>query len=241
LKSSITEYRRDLKEYLTAYTGLQRSDAFINILATKIDKEILKELKLDSLLNDVVRKYPDVYIDNLFLVNLVTILEEFLKNRLVEEFEINQKAVTNFLLKYNVDKKLTTTDTINGPKKFAIELLNKVLFHNLAKVARIYLMSLDIDIIKLCDFKTLNLVVKLRHIIVHDGGKLKGEKLKLNHNHLLNYINEVNKFVENIDFFINNGRPKQRHRDIHLEIARQNKSLIHYQDAIDYRVEKRGL
>ncbi|MBO9682307.1 MAG: hypothetical protein J7502_06515, partial [Flavisolibacter sp.] len=87
-----------MNEFVAAYRGIRLSDAFINILNHKADKEVLKKLKLDRFLSHVIKIYPDRYVKNLFLVRLVTLLEEYLKNRLLEEFSENETAVTNFLV-----------------------------------------------------------------------------------------------------------------------------------------------
>lgn len=237
ISTAIIEYRNSLKEFLDAYVGIKRSDAFINILNAKIDKKILSKHKLDILLSSLANVYPDRYIDELFLVRLVTLLEEFLKNKLIEEFSNNEEYIIRFLNKYNTDRRILIKDVIAGPRKLALDYLDEVIFHNLPKVEKIYLIALSIDIKELCNFKTLMLMVKIRHLIVHTRGKFKANE-KLNSLSFQLFINQVNQLVENIEYVLKNGRIKKRHNRIKIQYRGKEGNLIDMQDLINYEVIK---
>lgn len=238
MRNAYLEYKTDLDEFVAAYRGIRLSDAFINILNHKADKEVLTKLQLDRFLSHVIKVYPDRYVKNLFLVRLVTLLEEYLKSRLLEELNKSETAVTNFLTGYITDRKLTVKDVLDGPQKLAISFLDDILFHNLPKVEKIYSLTFKLDIKKLCDFKLLMTIVKMRHLIVHEGAKEGKSRQKLQTHSLQTCLDEINRLIENIEFSIKNGRPKKTIKRINVDgwgkpIFRENT-----QDIIDYETLK---
>lgn len=214
------------------------SDAFINILNHKADKEVLTKLQLDRFLSYVIKIYPDRYVKNLFLVRLVTLLEEYLKNRLLEEFNKNETSVTNFLTGYFTDRKLTVKDVLDGPQKLAISFLDDILFHNLPKVEKVYSLTFKLDIKKLCNFKLLMTIVKMRHLIVHEGAKEEKSRQKLQTHSLQTCLDEINKLIENIEFSIKNGRPKKTVKRINVDGWGKQFFQENSQDIIDYETLK---
>jgi hypothetical protein len=198
VKGAYFEYKSDLNDLIAAYRGIRLSDAFVNILNRKADKAILQSLGLDQFLALVIMRYPDRYVKDLFLVRLITLLEEYLKNRLVEEFLKNSNSVNQFLKGFITDRKLNINDVLDGPQKLALSFLDDILFHNLPKVEKIYSLTFKIDIKKLCDFKRLIVIVKMRHLIVHEGAKEAKSREKLQTHSLQTCLDEINKLIENI-------------------------------------------
>lgn len=242
MKSAYLEYKSDLKELATAYTAITLSDAFINILHKRADEKVLKEWKLDQFLARVIKIYPDRYVRELFLVKSVTLLEEYLKKRLLEEFHRNETSVKNFLSGYLTERKLTINDVISGPKKLAISFLDDIIFHNLPKVEKIYFLTFKLDLKNLCDFKRLMIIVKMRHVIVHEGGKKRGSREKVKTHSLQTCIDEINKLVENIEFSLKKGRPKRVVKTIKIDGWDKLLFQESTQDIVDYEHEKfRGI
>lgn len=233
--NAFLEYKVDLKFFIESYQAIRLSDAFVNIVNSKIDEETLKRYKLNILLKKVIKIYPDKYIKDLFLVRLVTLLEEYLKNRLIEEFSKNEVTVKNFLLSFNSDRKLTAQDVINGPKLLAIGYLDEILFHNMPKVERVYNSAFKFDIKKLCDFKRIVVITKMRHLIVHNGGKTKTNE-KIQTHSLQTCIDEINKLIENIEFYIKNGRPKKSIKKVYIDAFGKDLMQDNLQDLVDYEI-----
>ena len=233
--SAYEEYKRDLKNLISAYKGVRLNDAFINILDIKIDKSILAKLKLDSFISQLIKTYPYQYLNDLFFVRLVTLLEEYLKNRLIQEFDENETSIKNFLLNYTTDRKLTSIDVVNGPKILATSFLDDITFHNMPKVERVYYATFKFDIKKFCDFKRLVIIVKLRHILVHNGGKTKSKEKLITYS-LQTCLDEINRLIENIEFCIKNGRPKKIVKRIDIENYGRSIYSENKQDLIDYEI-----
>lgn len=237
MRNAFLEYKSDLKELVAAYKVIRLSDAFINILPAKIDQTILRDKKLDKILADIVKVYPDKYIKDLFIVKLITLLEQYLKKRLTQEFNANEASVRNFLLKYNSERKLGVNDVIEGPQKLAISYLDDILFHNLPKVERIYFLTFNFDIKKFCDFKRLITIVKMRHLIVHDGGKDKSNK-KIETHRIQTCLDEVDKLIENIEYSIIKGRPKKVIKRIEIDNYGSSHLDENLQALLDYEMIK---
>jgi len=232
--SAIKNYRVHFEKMVTAINAIENSDLIVNVLAKKLDDKNLKEI-----LKNVTKKYPDQYVQSLFLINAITLLEVYLKDRIIEEFNNNSNAVDRFLHNYDCIGKITVDDIINGPVSFAIKSLEGIIFHNLPKVEKIYAPIFDMDLKNMADYKLLNLSVRYRHSFVHENGKLKGKIIRFGNRDLQNILNEITIFVENIDFFIIHKRKKARHLDYYRKF-RIKERLFHSQDHISYEYEKFG-
>ena len=55
MRTAYIEYKTDLNEFVVAYRGIRLSDAFINILNHKADKEAIIKLQLDHFLSRVAK------------------------------------------------------------------------------------------------------------------------------------------------------------------------------------------
>lgn len=228
---SLIRFRESIDKMIYAAECIENSDYVVNLLLKKVDHDKLKEVGLYNVVNKLVKRYPDLYIQNLLLGNLIAIMECYLKDRLQESFSENKEVLDCFLKGYEHNIKITVDDVVNGPLQLANKFTNEVIFHNLRKVDNVYKAAYNIDIKKMADFKALNLLIRIRHAIIHDNGYIKGKRVEINNTILRDNLNEVCTWIENIDFFILNQRLKTRHVDYYRKRSREFENIIPIEDS----------
>lgn len=196
---SISILNEDFKEIYTSILSLGIytlsnaaffKNASIMEELTDSDKEIFQN----------VRNFENNnYLFNSLYISVVAVLETYLKNRLIEELEKYPLKCEQLILKYNIGRHYTAKDILDGPKKVAREILDSIIFHNLPKVNTIYKIIFSIDILAILQEKRVFEIIKIRHKIVHQSGRINDMKIFVREYALLSDMTILNKWLQDID------------------------------------------
>ena len=133
-------------------------------------------------------------------VHSVTLMESYLSETLKSLIVSDNTCLVNAVkgveelkqTKPSLDEILQDDDIVI---RKVLEWLPTVLFHNLAKVLKIYSIVLDTDIV--IDMSILGKITSVRHDIVHRNGKdFEGKPVFLSQNVCRNSISEINTFID---------------------------------------------
>ena len=203
-----------LYEYIN-YSLFKDPKAELNKGALKVFTEIKKFEKNNKLYN-------------YFTVHIVSIMENYLHNILIESIEADEEKSLRFIKEYKLDRNLTPQDVIDGPKLLAIKTLKTLIYHNLPKVNSIFKIIFDLDILNIenVDIKKIFRIVKLRHGIVHKSSRFKEKEVCIKQDTFLAYLDLISDWLLNIDSLIQNGRPRKRTTNYRYKFYREISSKI---------------
>ncbi len=193
---AIKQFRENIDNLLYADFIMGQYKAF-----TAIVKDTISDKNVNEILDEIIRADDKDLIYNLFFVNLVTILEVYLKDRIVEELNKYPDKVNKFLKEYKSDRKITIEDVLAGPSSLTDDLLNNIVFHNIRKTDAIYKIVLGFSITQFGDYKHLDFIINVRHKIVHHGGTINGKKIRVTPVRFIWACQEVTRYVEGIDYY----------------------------------------
>ena len=199
----------------------------------ELDKDLLDDQDNIRSIISIIEKSDQRLVVNYLFVNIVSTMEVYLKERLIEKLNEDEQLTYKFLREYKYDRKLTVDDVFNGPETLLNSFLDSIIYHNVKKVDAMYKIVFGVSIMGFINQEALNWIVELRHIIVHDAGFTKsGKKVEIFDDHALWAMNQVTRFVESIDYFIRNGKVRKKFRN-YLN------SLINSHDQIFESLSKR--
>ncbi len=177
-------------------------DVFESILETKdIDLVALSSLDNILLLLNLTDSVPNSNLENTYLrllySNAISVMETFLADTLKSLVTKDEESLKKFVqtYKYFRDIKISLSQIYveyENIQKKVISELDKILYHNLAKVTMIYKTCLGIEL----HVQELYECVSKRHDIVHRNGHDKDG------NEIIITVDEVRKLVENIKYVI---------------------------------------
>jgi hypothetical protein len=207
--NSIKTFHEDLLEIFNSVLTL---NLYRYITATlKNKKEDLGvNSKADLKLFDFIEAFEAYnYIYNSLYINLVAILETYLQDRLYEELKSDSSKIHKLVLNYNLERKFTAKDIIEGPNPIAQEILDGIIYHNLPAVNILYKVIFNIEILSLMKNKRIFEIIKIRHKIVHRSGRIDEKKIFIRSFTLLEDMTAIAAWVENMDFYILNKTEKK--------------------------------
>lgn len=132
----------------------------------------------------------------------ITCLEDYLSTTLIQQVLNNDENFKNFTRTFkNIqNRKFTLSELyekLDNIRDIVKKELVDVIYHDLPKVKGMYEDTLKIDF---PDIEELMKIIKSRHDMVHRNGKNKeGEKIEISKEVVQNAIDEVEKFVTDID------------------------------------------
>jgi hypothetical protein len=200
---NLQEHLREQYEFEEDLEWLKKNDSSI-IHRNYIEElaELEKFVTTNPLKNKPYIGYRMAY------AHAVTLLEGFLGDTiksLINENNIyfsNSRKIDELKsAKYSLDYLITSE---SNPKNLAIKELSKILYHNIPKAKRIFEIVLD----KKLNIKISGIVkiTDIRHDIVHRNGKTKdGTPLYLDQSDVMSMLNDVKKFVDDLQRVINNN------------------------------------
>ena len=181
------------EDYLEA---VESNTEFFETFCNQMEK--IKKLSENNILN---AELIDT-LDKLLFSNMITCLETYLSDALINTIFTNEIFMKNFVEKFENYKKCSFKfNTIykqmdNIEKKIKEDLL-KLLYHNLRVIKAIYKITFDIDF---PDITNLMKKVNIRHDLVHRNGKNKnGKEHTISKEELNGTYDLVFEFVKNID------------------------------------------
>lgn len=156
---------------------------------------------------------------NYFTVNIISIMENYLQNILIEIIEKDDEKSMKFIKEYRFEKNLTPQDVIDGPRILTVNILNNIIYHNLPKVNSLYKIIYDLDIlnIKDVDIKMIFQIIKLRHNIVHKSSRFNEKKVTVKLDSFLGFLNLISNWLLNIDSLIMTNDLRKRTTDYKLK------------------------
>ncbi len=228
---SITNFRDDLQDIFDSVVSLYLYK-YLNASVFKKRENLLATTKSDLRIFELTQKFETHnYIYNSLYISVVALLETYLQDKLTTELEKDEKKVEKLILEFNLTRKLTAKDILNGPKVIAQEILTQVIFHNLAKVNALYKIVFSADILHLNKNKRLFDIIKVRHKIVHRAGRIQEKKIFVSQLTLLKDMTLISAWVENIEHFINQSTEKKGFVDYYKRFniitTKLSKSNIH--------------
>ncbi|CAL2084581.1 hypothetical protein [Tenacibaculum sp. 190524A02b] len=160
---------------------------------------------------------------NHLLVNVISIMESYLHNILVEEIKNDHSKTIKFVENYNFQKNLSVQDVIDGPESLTLKTLDNIIYHNLPKVNILFKTVFDLDVLKIpnSNIKTIFAIIKVRHSIVHDSNRVNGKKFYISSYTFVDYMDIITNWLLNIDCIIMNERVKKRKTDYSLRFHKE--------------------
>lgn len=222
---SIRRFRDNIDNLLYADFAIGQYKILTTIVKNTIDDKSINEI-----LDEIIKAEDKELIYNLYYVNLVTMLEVYLKDRMLEELTKNPDTVEKFLKEYKSDRKITIEDVLAGPNDFLYDLLNDIVFHNIKKVDTIYKIIFGFNIIQFSDFKKLDFIVRVRHEIVHRGGNINGKKIRVTPIGFQMACQEITRFVEGIDYYYRFHKKRSKFPRIYLKHSKKWEKLFEWDD-----------
>ena len=165
---------------------------------------------------DDVRKLAKAGVDSetapclfrLLYINVITVLETFLSdaftNILLSDADLRRKLIEN--TPEFRKQKLSVSDifkAVDDVDKTVKEYLSRIVWHNLARVSRMYRDVLNVQFPELAPMYR---AIKMRHDLVHRNGKTKdGEPILIDRGHVLSLARGAEDFVKLIDLELHQG------------------------------------
>jgi hypothetical protein len=135
--------------------------------------------------------------------SVITILETYLSDAFYELVIESDEMVNKLFLnaqelmtkKYSVNEVIEWSTNKNN---LATEYMQKIVWHNLPRVANLYKCVLNVNIP--LDNERIHEAISTRHDLVHRNGKTKsGGNHRITKASITQLVNEINGFVEEID------------------------------------------
>lgn len=223
---SLARFRDNINDLMDINFAIYQYDALARIVknTVKVSKEIGEIL--DELAKSRRKELPY----KLFFVYLVTALEVYLKDRIEEEFEKNPESIRRFLRGFRPRKKISVDDVYVGPKAYALSLLESVSFHNLKRVDALYKTVFGFDIIPLGDYRYLDFIIRVRHDIIHRGGRVKGKTIRVLPGGFTFRCQKVSNFVEGIDYYCRFGKKRKRFPRLYMRYDKEWDRLLEWEE-----------
>lgn len=158
---------------------------------------------IKKLLNSGISEELVNPLNMMLYVNIVTSIETFLSDAFISTVIGNNQLMRKFVESNTdfSDRKFPLNEIYNRMDNIEKKIRNYLLdliWHNLAKIEKIYKHTLDVDFPDNVDI--LYKVIAKRHDIVHRGGKTKdGVSIIVTKDELILLIEEVKSFADNID------------------------------------------
>ncbi|WP_034041887.1 hypothetical protein [Wocania ichthyoenteri] len=184
----------------------------------------------EDLTYEKIKKFNDKnLIYNHLLVNVISIMESYLHNILVEHIKKDSSKSIKFVEEFNFQKSLSPKHVIEGPESLTINTLEDVIYHNLPKVNTLFKIIFEMDILNISniDIKTIFLIIKVRHSIVHDSNRVKEKKFYISSHTFIDYLDLIANWLMEIDSLIMTNHTRKRKTNYYLKF---NKELNKYTD-----------
>ncbi len=208
ISNALKTFNGSIDNILFLHKSSQISLPLIKILNSR--KDIPKEPKriINNLVENSIKQ--EAFLRNSLFLNLVISMESYLKEKVVEELKSNPDALYKFLQGYEKGRKISIEDIYLGPLKFALSILENMSFHNLGKINKIYELVFGISLLKFCKKKNLDLFVKIRHLLVHNNGKVKDKTLFIRDTTFILAFDSVVELIQGFDYYERYGQKRKK-------------------------------
>ncbi len=193
-------FRQNINDLLFSFTSFYSYHNLITLLKNKVE---IKNKEINEILKEIIHKKEkqrDLFW-NLCFINLITLMEVYLKEKLLEKINSKSEFLQTFLERFDINRKITIKDVYEGPEKLAHSLINELSFHNISKVNKIYEIVFGFRIYDFTKNNEIEKWIKIRHILVHHNGIYRGEKITISDIMFIKACHCVIEFIEGIDYF----------------------------------------
>lgn len=208
--NSIKVFEENLNNLLQIIFALNCSGVFVEISKEKLYQDVGEPEKIIQVMNEIIDSYDNETITYILFSHIITIMEVYLKDRIIEEFQEKPEKIVEFISNYHLNRKITKEDVLLGPDGFATSILDDIIFHQMTKVQKVYEIVFGFDILQFIDYKSLESFITLRHEIVHRGNKDKFKKMGLSKTKVVVYLGVINQFILSVDYYIAHGKKRKR-------------------------------
>ena len=224
--NAIINFRKELDDILNTILATARYQYTFMFLKDNKDKFKIPDDIFNEFINPLEHFEERNFTYNYLFITVITVLETYLKDRLIEELENFPEKKEKLLKEYKINRKLEIEDVLSGIDPIVKEILDSVIYHNFSKGSVLYRIILDI---KILDFipEELWTYVKIRHELVHRAGNIDKKKLLVSEYRLITTMSDVSKWAENIDYLCRKGVLKKKHISI---ISKYDKHSKKYPD-----------
>lgn len=192
----------EIDDYFEDYTKTVESNTqFFDTFC----KQMEKNKKLFA--NEILSGELAITLDKLLFSNIITCLETYLSDALINTIKSNQLFFKNFVKNFEEYKKQHFTLNEIYEKLEKLETIVKddlfsLMYHNLPKIKKIYKITFDIDFPN--NLGDIMRKISVRHDLVHRNGKNKDdEEIIITKDELNETYNLVFNFVKEIDDKLN--------------------------------------
>ncbi|MBP3717736.1 MAG: hypothetical protein J6I79_09615 [Paludibacteraceae bacterium] len=189
----VVENNPDFEEYI--------SRSIFEVEHNKIDR-IMQEIGAVSLSDDTVN-----YLYKLFYANLIAEMEVYLYATILKQVLSSDENKLKFLANYSPfrERKFNISEVVGMFKNlsgYIKETLNKLVYHNMSSVSKMYKDVLNIE---LGDVSFLKDAISKRHDIVHRNGKtLDGKEVVVTKDDVIYLSKQILDFMYSIELKIKN-------------------------------------
>lgn len=225
---SLLNFRRELEDILNTILASTRYEYTFIFLKEKKKELDVPDKIFDEFIAPLEKFEGRNFTYNYLFISVITILETYLKDRLIEELNTFPEKKKKLLKDYKIERKLGVEDVLAGIDPLVNEILSKIVFHKFPKVNILYEITFEI---KILDFIPRNLwqYVKIRHDLVHRSGNRGDKKILVSEWRLIDVMSDVSQWVENIDYFYRKGTLKKRHISFISKYGKSSKNYPHYE------------
>ena len=211
--NSIINFRKEIEDILNTILANNRYQYTFLILKNKQKEFKIPDKVMDEFISPIENFEKRNFTFNYLFISVITILETYLKDRIVEELNNFPSKKKDLIKNYKIDRKLGVEDIIAGIDPIVEEIINGIIYHNFSKVSVLYKIVLKTKILEFIP-KSLWRYVKIRHDLVHRSGNIDSKKIMILEFRLLGVMSDISKWAENIDYYCRKGVIKKKHTSI---------------------------
>jgi hypothetical protein len=225
---ALKRFQSNMENLLYANFTIEQYKKFTAIVKDKVNNDAIKKI-----LKEIIQSKDKELIYNLIYGNIITIMEVYLKDRIIEEFRNKPTVIEIFLKGYTLERKLSVEDVLNGPIALAESIINETIFHNIKKVDAIYKIIFGFGILQFSDYKKLDFIVQIRHKILHQCGIVNDRQIRITPLGFIFACETVNRFVEGIDYYYRYRRIRKRYPKLILKHSTEYDELFKWDEYKD--------
>jgi len=230
VSKALNRFRHELDEIIESMVSIVFYKYENDILQQNATKLGIKYNKNDEIFQYLNSHKGNNYFYNLLYVNLVSVLEMYF-------FDIIFENTKNDI--YKIEKFVQPTKKVLTDEHDIIEKANnkitRFIFHRIDNVNEEFIKLFDINIIELTNYDDIKKIILVRHKLVHQAGRIGEKKIKVTEIGLINSINKISSWIENIDYYLRNKTPKKRFRNYWYQYE---KMMNRFQDSEIYKLYK---
>lgn len=226
--NSIQIFRKELDDILNTLLAISRYQYTYALLKEKKEELNIPKDIFNEFITPLEKFEERNFTNNYLFINVITILETYLKDRLIEELIQFPEKKEKLLKEYNLSRKLSVKDVLCGINPLVNEILDGIIYHNFNKVDILYKIIMNTKILEFIS-EDIWSFVKIRHELVHRSGNVQNKKILISEFKLISMMSEVSKWAENIDYYYRKKKIKKKHISFISRYDKHSKNFPHFE------------